>query len=114
MTQNSIWIVTNDAEPVTGEGQRGWSEEVRRRIAGFKEVKLPVAELEQKMGDFLQVVSRLFKQAEQQIDPASEMRLEEVELLVEISAKGEVKLVAGGEAAGKGAITLKFKRSDSR
>jgi hypothetical protein len=38
------------------------------------------------------------------------MQLNEVELLVEISAEGEIKLVAGGKAAGKGAITLKFGR----
>jgi hypothetical protein len=30
---------------------------------------------------------------------------------VEISGEGEVKLVAGGKAAGKGAITPKFTRS---
>jgi hypothetical protein len=40
------------------------------------------------------------------------MCLDEVELAVEISAEGEVKLVAGGKAAGRGAITLKFKRAE--
>ena len=36
------------------------------------------------------------------------MKLDEVELSIEISSRGEIKLVAGAE--GKSAITLKFKR----
>jgi hypothetical protein len=113
MVEDSIWIVTNetDLEPV--EGERGWGENLRKKLSSTVEVKLPISELEQKMGGFLQLVGRLFKQANQQVELTSGMCLDEVQLLVEISAKGEVKLVAGGEAASKGAITLKFKRVDS-
>jgi hypothetical protein len=39
------------------------------------------------------------------------IQLSEIELSVEIGAKGEVKLVAGGEASAKGAIKLRFTRS---
>jgi hypothetical protein len=41
------------------------------------------------------------------------LQLEEVELTVKISGKGEVKLIAGGEVGAEGGITLKFKRSGS-
>ena len=64
------------------------------------------------MAQFLQLVGRLFKQVDQQIGVESGMKLDEVELSVEISGEGEVKLIAGGKATGKGAITLKFTRAD--
>lgn len=103
MTDEFILVVT-DEEPV--EGQRGWGSEVKKAIANT--VQLPMTLLEQNMNRFLQLVGRLFQQVDQQIGTDSDMRLDEVELSIEISGKGEVKLVAGAEA--KGAITLKFKR----
>lgn len=115
MPEDTIWIVTDEpTEPEPIEGQRGWREEVRQRISSLKEVQLPVSQLEQNMNQFLQLVGRLFKQVDQQIGTESDMKLEEVELSVEISGEGEVKLVAGGKAAGKGAIKLKFTRSDAK
>jgi hypothetical protein len=66
------------------------------------------------MVSFLSLVGRLFQQADQQMQSPSGsqpgIQLSEIELSVEIGAKGEVKLVAGGEASGKGAIKLKFTR----
>lgn len=115
MAEDYIWIITDEPtapEPI--EGQRGWGEEVRKRVAGLKEVQLPVSQLEQNMNQFLQLIGRLFKQVDQQIGSESAMKLDEVQLSVEISGEGEVKLVAGGKAAGKGAITLKFTRADSK
>ena len=85
-----------------------------KRITSLNEVWLPVSQLEQNMNQFLQLVGRLFKQVDQQTCAESDMKLDEVELSVEISGEGEVKLVAGGKAAGKGAIKLKFKRSDAK
>ncbi|NJO78426.1 MAG: hypothetical protein HC827_07780 [Cyanobacteria bacterium RM1_2_2] len=114
-SEDYIWVVVDEteAEPEPVEGQRGWRDEVQKRISGLKQVKLPVADLEQNMGQFLQLVGRLFQQVDQQIGNDSTMKLDEVELSVEISGEGEVKLVAGGKAAGKGAIRLKFKRANS-
>jgi hypothetical protein len=37
-----------------------------------------------------------------------------VELAVEISAEGEVKLIASAKATAKGAIKLKFKRVEAK
>jgi len=114
MPEDYILIVTDETNEtsVPIDSEKGWGEEVRKRISSLKEVKLPVAQLEQNMNQFLQLVGRLFKQVDQQIGTKSDMKLDEVELSVEISGEGEVKLVAGGKAAGKGAIKLKFKRSD--
>jgi len=116
MPADYILIVTDETDEtsVPIEGEKGWGEEVRKRIASLKEVKLPIAQLEQNMNQFLQLVGRLFKQVDQQIGSESDMKLDEVELSVEISGEGEVKLVAGGKAAGKGAIKLKFTRSDAK
>ncbi|MCG8365184.1 MAG: hypothetical protein MJA27_17875 [Pseudanabaenales cyanobacterium] len=115
MPEDYIVIVTDETDEtsVPIEGQRGWGEEVRKRISGLKEVRLPVSQLEQNMAQFLRLVGRLFKQVDQQIGSESGMKLDEVELSVEISGEGEVKLIAGGKATGKGAITLKFTRADT-
>ncbi|MBD2460663.1 hypothetical protein H6G89_06360 [Oscillatoria sp. FACHB-1407] len=116
MPDDYIVIVTEEADEISVpvEGQRGWGEEVRKRISSLKEVRLPVAQLEQNMSQFLRLIGRLFKQVDQEIGSESGMKLDEVELSVEISGEGEVKLVAGGKAAGKGAIKLKFTRSDKQ
>lgn len=113
MTEDYLVIVTDemDETSIPIEGHRGWGEEVRKRLSSIKEVRLPVSQLEQNMNQFLQLIGRLFKQVDQQIGSESEMKLNEVELAVEISGEGEVKLVAGGKAAGKGAIKLKFTRN---
>jgi homogentisate 1,2-dioxygenase len=121
MQEDFIWIVTEDNTiPTPVEGQRGWGEEMQKRMAAIKEVRLNAVDLEKKMAAFLQVVGRLFAQAEkqaqvdQQAGTKSRMQLTEAELSVEISAEGEVKLVAGGKAAGKGAIKLKFTKVESK
>ena len=116
MPEEYIVIVTDDADETSApiDGEKGWREEVSKRITSLKEVRLPVSQLEQNMNQFLQLVGRLFKQVDQQIGAESDMKLDEVELSVEVSGEGEVKLVAGGKADGKGAIKLKFKRSDAK
>ncbi|UBF29026.1 hypothetical protein K9N68_15005 [Kovacikia minuta CCNUW1] len=88
------------------------------RTVAAKGVRLNVVELQQRMTDFLHMVGQIFQQAEQQAvnlsAPHSKLLLDEIELAVEISAEGEVKLIASAKAAGKGAITLKFKRVEAR
>ena len=78
MSQDYIWIVTEDTEETaktTLEGQRGFRENFQQQISDLKQVKLNPAELERKMTDFLQVVGRLFKQAEQQAQIESQNTL---------------------------------------
>lgn len=105
----TIWIVTDDASQAS-EPQRSY-----REIAQEAGVKVSVPALEQKMSRFLKSVSRIFHQAEQETQKNSGMQLDEIELSVEISGEGEIKLMGtGGKAASKGAIKLTFKRAEPK
>ena len=105
----TIQIVTDDTSQVS-EPQRSY-----REIAQEKGVKVSVPALEQKMSRFLKSVSRIFHQAEQETQKNSGMQLDEIELSVEISGEGEIKLMGtGGKAASKGAIKLTFKRTEPK
>ena len=114
---HEIILLVSPDEVTPVEGQRGWGETIQKRAAAMVEVRLDPTVLECQMAGFLGMVGRLFQQADEQIKrnqpchgtPPS-VQLSEIELSVEIGAKGEVKLVAGGEASGKGAIKLKFTR----
>jgi hypothetical protein len=111
MSEEFLLIVTSDTDDATsieGIGERGWGQ-VREKLN--KAAEIPISVLEKNMNSFLQMTGRLFKQVDKQFGEQSDLRLNEVELQLEISGKGEVKLFAGGEASGKGVITLKFKRS---
>ena len=67
-------------------------------------------ELQASMGEFLEVMEESFARAER---TESKMRLEEIELSVEINGEGKVSLLGnGGKAGAKGAIKLKLKRKD--
>jgi hypothetical protein len=120
MDSDKIWIVTSESvvapESESPATPKGWGEEVQQQVNQFRDRPLDAADLERKMSRFLQTVGRLFRQAETQAQQQSgqaQMKLEEIELSIEISAEGEIKLVAAsGKAAGKGAIKLKFKRSE--
>ncbi|MEH2375814.1 Pepco domain-containing protein [Nostoc sp.] len=120
---DGIWIVTDEVPQISipdgvkgGSGNtRSWGDETIRENTGSKgvgdAVKVSAQTLEQNMSHFLKVVGSLFSQAEQQAKVNSRMQLDEIELSVEISADGEVKLIGSGVKAGsKGAIKLKFKR----
>ncbi|MBD2452062.1 hypothetical protein H6G76_34110 [Nostoc sp. FACHB-152] len=119
---DSIWIVTDDTPQISipegtkgGNNTRSWREEVVKEPTSTKgdAVKVDAQTLEQNMANFLQVVGRLFSRAEQQA--SSKMQLEEIELSVEISGEGEVKLIGSGvKASGKGAIKLTFKRQEPK
>ena len=110
--EETIWIVTDDTLEVPVEGKRGWGEEVQQRVLAAR--KISVTELETRMGHFLGVVNRLFSRAEAEAAQVPtmkpKMQLEEIELAIEITGGGEIKLIAGGKAEAKGAIKLKFKR----
>jgi hypothetical protein len=112
MDDELIILTDDDFEPDADE--KGWSEPLQRAAGKLREVKLDPAEVEAKMSAFVRSVGRIFRQANAEIPAESGLRLEEVELSVKISGKGQIKLIAGGEAGGEGGITLKFKRSDSK
>lgn len=114
-----IWIVadakTESAEEVTGErwgkdtgggfGTRGPS----REELGAKRFPVSFERLKENTSSFLEMVGELFAQAERQ--QAAGMKLDEVELAVEINGEGQLSILgSGGKVGGRGAITLKFKR----
>ncbi|RZM76063.1 Pepco domain-containing protein [Leptolyngbya iicbica] len=105
---NTIIVVTEDIP----DGEKGLWGDAQNVVRRLREVKLPTDLLEQNMLTFLQMVGGMFTKVDTAIGAEADLKLDEVELSVEISTEGEVKLVAGGKAAGKGAITLKFKRND--
>lgn len=118
-----LWVVVSEGDGLSesGAGQKGGNIRgvVTETLAAAR--KLSVAELEQRMSQFLRVVGRLFRQAGQQAQMTtmeqpggqrSSLKLDEVEMSIEITAGGEVKLIAGGKAEAKGSIKLKFKRVD--
>ncbi|MBD2356613.1 hypothetical protein H6G41_18615 [Tolypothrix sp. FACHB-123] len=123
---DSIWIVTDDTPQIAipdnnqGGNFRGINRsDETRETTGSKgvtdAVPVPAQKLEKEMTKFLGVVGRLFNQAEQQAQVKSGMQLEEIELSIEISGEGEVKLIgSGAKASGKGAIKLTFKRQAAK
>jgi len=117
MADQLLVLITDDEAIETTEGTKGWASKaagaVTEKVKGWKRVELPIAELETKMESFLSLVGQLFRKADQQVTAESGMRLKEVELQVEISGEGEIRMVAGGKAAAKGAITLRFERVES-
>jgi len=126
-TPNTIWIITEASEiPVIEEptGSKDGGKDIGGRIGQPKQpipktgvsrrwgVPVSAQKLKHEMGKFVQVVGEVFSQAEQL---RTRMQLDEIELSVEINGEGQVSLFGiGGKTGGKGAMTLKFKRQDSR
>ena len=109
-----IWVITSqpnsnttDTGARSGTGQTNpWAS--RGATQAVQGVQVGVENLQANMSEFLGLVGDLFQQAEQN----SGMKLDEVELSVEITGNGEVKLIGSGIGLeAKGAIKLKFKRS---
>lgn len=111
MTDELIILTDDDFEPE--EGEKGWNSPIRRIAGKFREVKVDPVIVEAKMSGFVRSVGQIFRQANAEVKDSG-LQLQEIELSVKISAKGEVKLIAGGETGMEGGITLKFKRSQSQ
>jgi hypothetical protein len=110
--ERGIWIITDKATAEEG-GKSGIDTGADYESGdrnGRKRSRLSADDLKQNMGEFLDVVEEAFDKAEK---PKSSMKLDEVELSVEINGKGQISLLGtGGEAGAKGAVKLKFKRRD--
>ena len=75
----------------------------------IREYEVAVDTLEAEMGNLINVFERLLTRAEKQTQ--TEIKLDEIELSVEVNGEGKVSLFgSGGKAGAKGAIKLKFKR----
>ena len=77
-----------------------------------RRTRVRAEDLKQEMSAFLAVVEEAFDQTQAQAErKKAPMRLDEIQLSVEISGEGKISLLGtGAKAGGKGAITLKFKR----
>ncbi|MEM8674513.1 MAG: hypothetical protein AAGF83_11650 [Cyanobacteria bacterium P01_G01_bin.67] len=118
-TPKKIWIITEESHPQevisgarnssndTGGLLREESSEVREVVTRDRQ-PVEVERLKQEMKGFLQAMREMLDEAD---PPESKMRLDEVELSVEINGEGQVSLFGvGGKAGGKGGMTFKFKR----
>jgi hypothetical protein len=118
MPDEPIWVITRDeSEETSIEGGKGWGQEQAKKILSTLKIK-PVdpERLKHEWNRTMRVVGQLIQQAEQQAGGEFGMQLDEVTLAVEINSKGQVNLMGAcsSEASGKGAITLKFKRGESK
>lgn len=114
MQEETILIVTDDTlqTSVDTKQTRSWESSLED-TSKYKAKEITLEKLEQEMTHFLQVVGRLFNRAEQEAAKKPGMQLDEIELSVEISGEGKIMLMGtGAKAAGKGAIVLKFKRTE--
>ncbi len=109
--ERDMLIILTDEDFDSDPEQRGWDQPLRDVVGRLRPVKLDPAIVEAQMAKFVGMVGRLFKTANAAVPPESGLALEEVELAVKINGKGQVQLIAGGEAGGEAGITLKFKRS---
>lgn len=118
---NQLWIVTETEdveETVEVEGRRSSSDrgggfggpetiETTKTVIRRKRVSLDAQALKTQMESMLAIVNDLFSQA----NTSTGLRLDEVELSVEISAEGQLSIVGnGGKLGNTGGITLKFTR----
>lgn len=121
-TPETIWIITGEvyaeesSTTIAGVrssydvgGMLGTQEKTTEvMVTGRKQVD--VAKLKQEMKGFVQAMREMLDEAD---PPGSEIRLDEVELSVEINGEGQVSLLGtGGKVGGKGTMTFKFKRKD--
>ena len=116
---NSIWIVVEDA-PEASETEEKSDRENPENLGktvtqkATRSVRMSAAILQNRMSEFFQVIGDIFQQADRELSPTIAMQLEEVQLSIDITAEGEVKLLGtGGKFGSQGAIGLKFKRKIS-
>jgi hypothetical protein len=118
-TPSKIWIITGESEiRETPTGARSSSDIGGRlgeqksspEVAATERSQVDVSKLKLEMKGFLKAMREMLDEADL---PSAKIRLDEVELSVEINGEGQVSLFGvGGKAGGKGAMTFKFKRKD--
>ena len=120
MAEESIWIVTRETveDSPSEEGQKGWGRDLVEKAAtsALKSSPVSINKIKKEWLRTLRLIGQLIHQAEEEAGGEFDMQLDEVTLAVEIDGKGRVGLIGtcNGEANGKGAITLKFKRATQR
>ena len=126
-TEKGLWIIT---ESTSDDGEVDGARGGYDTGASYGEPEPPpvtrrrtlirAEDLKHQMSAFLEVVEEVFDQTQARTQAQasaqgtkSPMRLDEIELSVEINGEGQISLLGtGGKAGGKGAINLKFKRQE--
>jgi hypothetical protein len=103
-------ILTDEDFELDDEG-KGWGDPIKAVVGRLRPVKLDPEIIKEQMAKFVRTVGWVFQQANAEVPPELGLALEEVELSVKINGKGQVQLIAGGEAGAEAGITLKFKRT---
>ena len=118
-TPEKIWIITGETQTKERpSGARDGSQDTggllgngtteETEVVAPERKPVEVDKLKREMKGFLQAMREMLDEAD---PPDSKMRLDEVELSVEINGEGQVSLFGvGGKAGGKGGMTFKFKR----
>lgn len=125
-TPDSLWIITEEVAETstTTIGARGGhdtggllgSKTTEEQIIVTKEKdkvvitrrKVEVTKLKQEMRGFIQAMRECLDEAD---TDDSKIRLDEVEVSVEVNGEGQLSLFGtGGKVGGKGSLTFKFKR----
>jgi hypothetical protein len=117
MSEEPIWIVTReDSEDETIEGGKGWGEDTTKKFSALMPKPVDPEKLKYEWNRTMRVVWQLIQEAEKEASGNFGMQLDEVTLAIEINGKGQVNIMGAcsSEANGKGAITLKFKRAESK
>jgi hypothetical protein len=113
MLEDQVWIATWDSADTGSDGQKGWGQGVTQKVISTLKLNPVNSEtINTAWNQTMSLIGNLIQQAEEQAGSQLDMQLDEVTLVVEINSKGQVGIVGtcSGEASGKGAITLKFKR----
>ena len=117
MAEEQIWIVAREAVDASfGEGEKGWGQDLAQKVtSAFKSCPVSSEKIQEEWSRTIRFIGKLIHQAEKQAGGEFNMQLDEVTLSVEINGRGKVSLIGAcdAEANGKGAITLKFKRSNA-
>ncbi len=118
MADETIWIITAENIPATNEGVRGenstrnpWNSSTNVIKKTSQLSRVSVHKLETELSKFLQIMGGLFNRAQEQANQQTGLKLDEIELSVEITGEGEIKLLGTGITTGTtGGIKLKFKK----
>jgi hypothetical protein len=120
MSDETIWIITADDNPITpvDNDARGgnvysnpWEKTAPTSNQGSQ---VSAQKLEGELSKFLRIIGRVFNHVEVEVKEQTGFKLDEIELTVEITAEGEIKLLGTGvKTSSKGRLTFKFKRGEA-
>ncbi|MDJ0516559.1 MAG: hypothetical protein QNJ74_10000 [Trichodesmium sp. MO_231.B1] len=114
MEDKKIWIIADEtASEISGaKNSRDTGGDYEESTeSSRKRFQVKAEDLKREMSEFLKVIEDVFDQTDRE---TSNVKLQEIELSVEINGEGQVTLFGiGGKAGSKGAIKLKLVRKES-